>query len=141
MYIEAIVLRCASLCIAIVLAGVCVLATPARAQRLGPSAPAPRIEMAPRIEPMRPLEITPIQPIQPMQPVQPLQPAQPSTVNPPARATIVIPYCDRFPEQCRRDHHAPHAHAPHDDSQCPCMWYDHNAKQWVPGQYAKSCCR
>jgi hypothetical protein len=126
---------------ALLSAVVCLLAAPSQAQRIGPSAPAPHISPPIRIEPMRPIETTPIQPIQPIQPAQPLQPMQPLTVNPPPQATAVVPYCDKHPDQCRRDHHAAHAHAPHDDSQCPCLWYDHNGRRWVSGQYAKSCCR
>jgi hypothetical protein len=54
---------------------------------------------------------------------------------------VVVPYCDKFPDQCRPHAHAPHAHAPHDDSQCACEWYDHANRRWVGGQYARSCCR
>jgi len=118
----------------------CLLAAPLQAQRIGP-APMPHTSPPIRIEPMRPIETTPIQPMQPMQPVQPLQPTQPLPVNPAPQATAVVPYCDKYPDQCRRDHHATHAHPPHDNSQCPCEWYDHNGKRWISGQYAKSCCR
>jgi hypothetical protein len=68
-------------------------------------------------------------------------PSAPAVNAAPPTATVVVPYCDKFPDQCRRHAHAPHAHAPHDSSQCACEWYDHSSRRWVGGQFARSCCR
>ena len=106
---------------------------PARAPIM-PSAPM----RAPSLDSSRSIQVAPSVKVDPAPSLS--VPTAPSAA-PAAPAAAVVPYCDRLPDQCRPHRHASHPHPPHDPGQCACEWYDHNAKRWVAGQYARSCCR
>jgi hypothetical protein len=100
-----------------------------------PVVPAPSITTSPS------LQVPPSIQAAPSIQATPAPKAVPAPAARAPAAAALVPYCDRFPDQCRPHAHAPHAHAPHDSSQCACEWYDHNGRRWVGGQYARSCCR
>ena len=105
-----------------------------------PSMPAPALP-SPSLGTSPSLQVSPSLQAPPSLQTAPALPAPSPALRAAPSAALAVPYCDKFPDQCRPHAHAPHAHAPHDDTQCPCEWYDHTNRRWVGGQYARSCCR
>jgi hypothetical protein len=105
----------------------------------GPGLSAPSIQ-APPVTIAPPVQLAPSIQVAPAIQAAPA-PSAPALGAPATAPVAVVPYCDKYPDQCRPHRHAMHAHAPHDTSHCACQWYDHNTRQWVPGQFARSCCR